>query len=483
MEILVIILYLLPTCVLFLYSCAQLSLVWNYWRHQKSGNGFAQRSFSSWPLVCVQLPIYNERYVIERLIDAVCAFNYPKNCLEIQILDDSNDETVELVAQKVTHYQRLGFRIAHIRRAQRTGFKAGALAYGLTLTNAEYVAIFDADFVPTPDFLQKTLPYFSKPSIGVVQTRWGHLNESYSFITQLQAFGLDGHFVVEQGGRNANGHFINFNGTAGIWRTQCISDAGGWSSDTLTEDLDLSYRAQLRGWEFVYLQHVESPAELPATMPALKSQQYRWMKGAAECARKNLWKVFQHHRLGLSTKIHAAFHLLNSGVFIAVFLMAILSIPALIITHELPHYNSILGIFQFFQLSVVILLGFYGTTHYGRKSLFELAWQLPLFLTVIMGLSLHNSIAVIEGYLGKKTPFVRTPKWGIVQHQGGWQRKNYLMRSLNPLTWIELGLVVYFSLGFVLGLYWHTYSLLGLHAMLVFGYGFVGYFSVKHSLN
>lgn len=476
-----ILLYLLPTCVLFLYSCAQLSLVWSYWRRQAPTDGLSL--LTSLPKVCVQLPIYNERYVIERLIDAVCAFEYPKELLEIQVLDDSTDETIALIAQKVAHYQSVGFVISHIRRPQREGFKAGALAYGLTLTQAEFIAIFDADFIPAPDFLQKTLPHFSSPSVGVVQTRWGHLNESYSLLTQLQAFGLDGHFVVEQGGRNANGHFINFNGTAGIWRASCITDAGGWSSDTLTEDLDLSYRAQLRGWQFVYLEKVESPAELPATMPAFKSQQYRWMKGAAECARKNLWKVFKNESLRLSTKVHAAFHLLNSGVFIAVFSMALLSIPALLITHDSPRFNSVLGIFQFFQLSVVILVGFYGTTHYGRKSLSELAWQLPLFLTVIMGLSLHNSIAVIEGYLGKKTPFVRTPKWGIVQHQGNWQQKKYLVRSLNPLTWLELGLVLYFGFGLALGLYWQTYSLVGLHSMLVLGYGFVGYYSVKHSLS
>lgn len=480
METFLIVLYLLPTCVLFLYSCAQLSLVWSYWRRHAPTKGMTP--LTSLPKVCVQLPIYNERYVIERLIDTVCAFEYPKELLDIQVLDDSTDETVELVAQKVAYYQSLGFVISHIRRPRREGFKAGALAYGLTLTQAEFIAIFDADFIPTPDFLPQTLPHFTSSSVGVVQTRWGHLNESYSLLTQLQAFGLDGHFVVEQGGRNADGHFINFNGTAGVWRTKCINDAGGWSSDTLTEDLDLSYRAQLRGWQFVYLEKVESPAELPATMPAFKSQQYRWMKGAAECARKNLWKVFQNQTLRFSTKVHAAFHLLNSGVFVAVFAMTLLSIPALVVTHYSPQYGSVLGIFQFFQLSVFILLGFYGTTHYGRKSLLELAWQLPLFLTVIMGLSLHNSIAVIEGYLGKKTPFVRTPKWGIVQHQGKWQEKKYLIRSLNSLTWVELGLVLYFSLGVALDLYWHTYSLLGLHTMLTLGYGFVGYYSVKHSL-
>jgi cellulose synthase/poly-beta-1,6-N-acetylglucosamine synthase-like glycosyltransferase len=491
MEAVIVILYLLPTLILFLYSCAQLSLVWNYWRRRQQESSPLRRTgalpaedsvLEQSPLVTVQLPIYNERYVIERLIDAVAAFDYPKNRFEIQILDDSTDDTVSIVAQKVVHYQALGYQISQVRRPQREGFKAGALAYGLTLAQGEFVAIFDADFVPTPDFLQKTLPHFSDANVGVVQTRWGHLNESYSLMTQLQAFGLDGHFVVEQGGRNAGGHFINFNGTAGIWRKNCITDAGGWESNTLTEDLDLSYRAQVRGWRFAYLETLETPAELPVTMPALKSQQYRWMKGAAECARKNLWKVFQTSTIKLSTKIHAAFHLLNSGVFVAVLLMALLSLPTLIITHYLPEYAYMLGIFRYFQVSVVMLLAFYWTAHHRRKSLLELLWKLPVFLSVMLGLSLHNAIAVMEGYLGKKTPFVRTPKWGIVQKKDGWQQKKYLVKSLNALTVMELALSFYFVAGVALGLYWQSYQMLLLHLLLAFGYGFIGYFSVKHSL-
>ena len=520
MEAFIISLYLLPTIILFSYSCAQLSLVWNYWFKKSAADSLQFTVYSLQltinsqqsaieaeltstqdllptarrqpltpnfsllaPLVTIQLPIYNERYVIERLIDAIIAFDYPKNRLEIQVLDDSTDETVELAAAKVAFYQAQGFQIQHIQRPNREGFKAGALAYGLTISRGEFVAIFDADFVPTPDFLQKTLPYFTKEHVGVVQTRWGHLNESYSLITQLQAFGLDGHFVVEQGGRNAGGHFINFNGTAGIWRKSCIADAGGWAADTLTEDLDLSYRAQMRGWKFVYLEEVVTPAELPATMPALKSQQYRWMKGAAECARKNLMDVFRTKSLKISTKIHAAFHLLNSGVFIAVFLMALVSLPTLFIVHRLPQYNSLLGIFRVFQVSILMLIVFYWTVHYRKKSFLDMVWQLPLFLTVIMGLSLHNATAVLEGYLGKKTPFVRTPKWGIVTNQDGWQLKNYLVKSLNPMTIIELLLTLYFAFGVGLGIYWHSYPMLPLHTMLALGYGFVVYYSIKHSIS
>lgn len=483
MEAFIILFYLFPTIILFSYSCAQLILVWNYWFKKPKIDSLQFTVHSSTvPFVTIQLPIYNERYVIERLIEAVIAFDYPKDLLEIQVLDDSTDETVQLAAAKVAFYQSQGFQIRHIRRTDREGFKAGALAYGLTICRGEFIAIFDADFVPASDFLQKTLPYFSEDHVGVVQTRWGHLNESYSLITQLQAFGLDGHFVVEQGGRNAGGHFINFNGTAGIWRKSCIADAGGWAADTLTEDLDLSYRAQMRSWKFVYLEDVVTPAELPATMPALKSQQYRWMKGAAECARKNLANVFQTKSIKLSTKILAAFHLLNSGVFIAVLLMALVSLPTLLIIHQYPQYAYLLRIFRIFQGSFILLLIFYGTVHYGRKSIFQLAWQLPFFLIVIMGLSLHNSVAALEGYLGKKTPFVRTPKWGIVKNRDGWQHKNYLVKSLNPLTIAEVFLTLYFAFGAGLGLYWHSYQMVMLHTMLALGYGFVVFFSIKHSI-
>lgn len=486
MEVIVIIAYLIPTLILFSYSCAQLSLVWKYWKKRRKENKNPSPNIlnlpSELPLVTIQLPIYNELYVVERLIDAVCRFEYPKHRLEIQVLDDSTDETVGIIARKVQFYQAQGFDIRHIRRTHREGFKAGALAYGLTLAKGEFIAIFDADFVPNPDFLTKTLPHFSNVQVGVVQTRWVHLNESYSLITILQAFGLDGHFIVEQGGRNAGGHFINFNGTAGIWRKTCIHDAGGWSADTLTEDLDLSYRAQLRGWQFVYLENVATPAELPATMPALKSQQYRWMKGAAECARKNLTKVVHSPTVKISTKIYGVFHLLNSGVFLAVFIMALASVPILAITVFEPKYNYLFGIFSIFQLSFLMLLAFYGTTHYRHKTFGQFVWQLPFFLTVIMGLSLHNAIAAVEGYLGKKTPFVRTPKWGIVQPKDGWQRKNYLVKSLNWLTIAEVMLAVYFAAAVGLGLYWHSYQMTVLHAMLALGFGFVSFYSVRHSL-
>ncbi len=481
MEVVVILLYVAASIVLFSYSCAQLSLLWNYWYPPKPLPA-PTGSLSALPLVTIQLPIYNERYVVERLLKALIALHYPKNCLEIQVLDDSTDETRPLLEKLVAQYQSEGFDIKYIRRSQRTGFKAGALAYGLQEAKGDLIAIFDADFIPKADFLEQTLLYFQTPKVGVVQTRWGHLNQSYSLLTTLQAFGLDGHFTVEQGGRNAGGHFINFNGTAGIWRKACIIDAGGWSADTLTEDLDLSYRAQLRGWEFVYLEGIVTPAELPATMPALKSQQYRWMKGAAECARKNLSAVWQNKAISVYTKIFATFHLLNSGVFVAVLLMSLLSLPLLFITTHSTQYHTLLGILRLFQLSIIVLVGFYATAHYSQKTFWQLAWQLPLFLTVIMGLSLHNAIAVVEGYLGKKTPFIRTPKWGIVEKQDSWTQKKYLLKSFNLLTMLELLLCLYFISGIVLGVYWAAPQLIVMHAMLAIGFGFVSFYSIKHSL-
>jgi cellulose synthase/poly-beta-1,6-N-acetylglucosamine synthase-like glycosyltransferase len=476
LRIVVLTLYLLPVLFIFAYSVSQVGLVVAYWHKKKELASSPPVLPEHLPVVTLQLPVYNERYVIERLIDAVAAFDYPKELLEIQILDDSTDDTVDIIAQRVVQYEAQGFTIQHIRRSNRTGFKAGALAHGLTLARGEFVAIFDADFVPLPEFLQKTLPYFADPKVGVVQSRWGHLNEDYSLITRMQAFGLDAHFTIEQVGRNRGGHFINFNGTAGIWRIATIQDAGGWSADTLTEDLDLSYRAQQKGWQFVYLEGLVSPAELPVTLPAVKSQQYRWTKGAAECARKNLPQVWSTSHLPLSTKWYASFHLLNSSIFIATLLTALLSVPMLALQLG---WGWLAG----FQFSLVIMGVFYWTAYRQKKrSFLDFLITFPVFLTIMLGLSLHNAVAVIEGYLGHKTPFVRTPKFNIKQRSDRWQSNAYLGHKIPPLTWIELFLVLYFLGGIALGIATQNYSTLAFHITLVLGFGFVGYYSVRHSL-
>ena len=286
-----IILFIYGLCLvlIFFYSVLQLSLAIAYVRNKKRKKKKVTFDPANAPMVTVQLPMFNELYVAERIIETCAAFDYPKDKLQIQVLDDSTDETKDVIAKKVAEVAARGINIQHVHRVDRTGYKAGALDAAMDKVQGDFIAIFDADFVPEPDFLQKTMPYFEDEKIGVVQTRWGHINKDYSILTELQAFGLNGHFAIEQGGRNAAGHFINFNGTGGVWRKKCIEDAGGWEHDTLTEDLDLSYRAQMKGWKFQYLEDVVAPAELPITMSALKSQQHRWMKGGAECFIK-MWK-------------------------------------------------------------------------------------------------------------------------------------------------------------------------------------------------
>lgn len=487
METLILILYGLPLLFVACFSLIQLSLIGSYLRSKRAPVGnVPEWTPEQYPFVTIQLPIYNERYVVERLLRQVAEIRYPTDRLEIQVLDDSTDETVDLVAGTLRELDPTGTRFRHVRRSTRTGFKAGALAEGLRQACGEFIAVFDADFLPNPDFLEQTLSRFTDERVGMVQTRWEHLNRDYSLLTKTQAFGLDVHFSVEQRGRNAAGHFINFNGTAGIWRKACIEDAGGWQPDTLTEDLDLSYRAQLRGWRFVYAEGVGSPAELPVEMNALKSQQFRWMKGAAECARKHLVNVLRTRKLRLSTKIHAVFHLLNSATFVSALVLALVSVPMLILQRSSPEVHRFFVGTAVFQLCSVILGIFYWTSfRYSlRQARFgEFLLRFPLFVSVMMGLSLHNAVAVLEGYLGIKTPFVRTPKFNIVAvTDRRWRANAYLTHRISWLTIGELILVGYFGAAVGLGLWWGDYSLLPFHLLLLTGYGLVAGYSIAHAL-
>ncbi|MFT6843841.1 MAG: cellulose synthase/poly-beta-1,6-N-acetylglucosamine synthase-like glycosyltransferase [Flavobacteriales bacterium] len=474
------------TFILF-YSFIQLHLTVSYRRNKKTKQRTKQAlNEAEWPMVTIQLPLYNEMYVVERLLDCIAKFDYPTDKLEIQVLDDSTDESFEIGAKKVQELAAQGLNIQHIKRPNRIGYKAGALAYGMKFSKGEFIAIFDADFLPNPDFLKKTIPYFDTPKIGVVQTKWEHLNENFSLLTKLQAFGLDAHFSIEQRGRNASNHFINFNGTAGVWRTSCILDAGGWQSDTITEDLDLSYRAQLKGWKFTYLENVGSPSELPAAMNALKNQQFRWTKGAAECMRKNLGKVLVSKDLSWSTKINAVFHLMNSFLFICVFVLAILSVPMLFVKKAMPEYETIFKVASVFLTSLFILGFFYWTSYKSSKgggilSFFKFIRTFFLFISVSMGLSLHNAIAVIEGYIGRKTPFVRTPKFNIQTADQKWQKNKYLVSSLSWLTIIELLLVFYFAGGLYCAFWLEDFGLFPFHFMLFIGFSYVSFYSLKHS--
>ena len=441
-----------------------------------------------YPFVTVQLPIYNEYFVIGRLIDAVAKFNYPKDRFEIHVLDDSTDETVQLVAEKVAEYRALGFNIDQIIREKRQGFKAGALRDSMDAARGEFLAIFDADFVPDPEFLQRTIPHFSDPEVGVVQTRWEHINQNYSLITRLQALQLNVHFTVEQVGRMNGGHLLQFNGTAGVWRRKTIEAGGGWQPDTLTEDLDLSIRSQLAGYKIHYLEEVGSPAELPIEMNSFKSQQHRWMKGGAETAKKMLPDVWRSD-LPLNHKIHATAHLLGSTIFLFVFLCGVFSVPLLFLfSHLLP-----LGVnenwFAVFLAGLLSVIMIYFTANVRSvankekstlKSVVKFVVLFPLFLALSMGLSLHNTVAVLQGYRGKKSPFVRTPKFNINTIKDRLTSSKYLTGKLNFITIGEGLLALYFALAVVGAVYLGNTTFIVFHALLALGYGTIFFFSVKH---
>lgn len=488
MEILILVVYGLALFLLFLYNLGQLNLIILYVRTRRRQQA-AIRSANAilWdklPPVTVQLPVYNEQYVAERLIDSIVNLRYPLERLDIQVLDDSTDETVDIIARRVAYYRERGWNIRHIRRPHRTGFKAGALAYGLTLTEAEFVAIFDADFVPDPDFLLKTLPNFADSGVGIVQTRWEHLNEDFSLLTQLQALGLNAHFTMEQGVRFAADLFANFNGTGGVWRRVAIEEAGGWHADTLTEDLDLSYRAQLKGWKFLYRDDLGSPAELPVAMGAFKSQQYRWMKGGAEVARKLLGQVLATPGLPMGVKFHAAVHLFSSATYILVLVLGALSVPLIALSVSHPEWKPLFYVFDLFQVNLLILVLFYGIPFglHARKAKGLVLFYSPMYSSLMMGMSLHNTIAVIEGYLGRKTPFVRTPKFNANQSGNLWNRNKYMRRQISWLTWTELLFALYFLCGLVLAFHINNFQMFGLHILFTVGFGLVGSYSLAHSL-
>ena len=437
-----------------------------------------------YPFVTIQLPIFNEYYVLERLIDNICALNYPKDRYEVHILDDSTDETLDLSRKKAQEYREKGFNIEVITRENRKGYKAGALKDGMKYAKGEFIAIFDADFLPEKDFLIDTLPHFMDSKVGVVQTRWGHINQSYSLITELQAFQLNVHFTVEQQGRESAKYLLQFNGTAGVWRRETIDDAGGWEADTLTEDLDLSYRAQLKDWKIVYLEEICSPAELPSEMLGLKSQQYRWMKGGAETAKKLLPKVWGSD-LSFIKKIHASTHLMASSVFLFVFLLGIFSVPLLYFINPLGLDTEVMS--SFLISLIAILLVYYVANVQAAwdeknifKSITKFVLIFPAFLALSMGLSLHNSVAVLQGYLGKKSAFIRTPKFDIKLISDSFKKSKYRQSRISVLTVFEGLLALYFLSAVLYGVYLGDSSLMIFHILLFLGYSSIFYYSIKH---
>lgn len=506
--------YTLALFYITMYCLMQFTLLYHYWRAGRNNWSDGERrpaprtvasayamvggDFSgsaveeaepseTHPFVTIQLPIYNEKYVVERLVDNIVCFDYPRDRFEIQVLDDSTDETVALTRRLVERYRRQGVQIEQVRRSRRQGFKAGALRDAMPLARGEFIAIFDADFLPRADFLQRTLPHFDDPAVGVVQTRWEHLNEEYSLLTRLQALQLNVHFTVEQKGRMAGGYLLQFNGTAGIWRRTAIEAAGGWEADTLTEDLDLSIRAQLKGWKIRYLEAVGSPAELPVEMNSLKSQQFRWMKGGAETARKMLPVVW---RSGLSAwqKVQSTFHLLASTVFVFVLLIGIASVPLLFFMDELTAQGLDRDRFVYFLSGLLSIIAVYYTGNVRApihdapraRLIGRFLVRFPLFLALSMGLSLHNAMAVLQGWFGRPSEFVRTPKFNIKSAADKLAPNQYLIRRLSWTTLGE-GLLALCFLGAVAAaVFLENYMFVLFHALLAFGFGAVFYYSIRH---
>jgi len=482
LEKLILALYFLALCVMFVFGINNLMLSLLYRRSQKRAQAekLGESGLKRYPRVTIQLPVYNEVYVVERLIRAACQIDYPRDKLEIQVLDDSTDETLQKSRRCVEEYQKLGYNIQLLHREKRVGYKSGALREGLKKATGEFIAIFDADFVPPRDFLRQTLPYFEDPRVGMVQTRWAHLNLDYSLLTKVQAMGLDGHFVVEQTARNYAGFFINFNGTGGIWRKSCILDAGNWQDDTLTEDLDLSYRAQLRGWKFIFLKNVVCPAELPSEMGALKAQQFRWTKGAMETAKKILPQVWKA-KISPWVKLQATVHLTNNFVFPMVLICALLNLPLVQLKHGHNDYGT------YFTIATVFILAFLGTFifyFHSQKNIYP-NWRkrilyFPIFLGGTMGLSISNTKAILEGLLNKRSEFIRTPKYLITKKRDKWKNKKYHHRNLDPVVYLEIFMAFYTALPLFYAIRYLEIGAIPFLALFCFGYGFVAYMSIKH---
>ncbi len=432
-----------------------------------------------WPSVTMQLPIYNEAYVVERLIDACASIDYPRHSLEIQVLDDSTDETKDLASSRIDYWSRRGINIAHIQRAERDGYKAGALQNGLEIATGDLIAIFDADFVPEEDYLRQVIPSFDADDVGMVQARWGHLNDRDSLLTRIQAFALDAHFALEHRVRQAVGCFINFNGTAGVWRRECIEDAGGWTSDTLTEDLDLSYRAQLKGWKFRYLENVEVGAELPADMNAFRSQQFRWTKGAVQTAFKilpRLWRSAFPPIVKLEGTVQLTAHL----VFPFILLAALLHAPLVLMKSSGngpgEWYFALMG------LGLVGFGGFFLGQLFAQRALYP-DWPtrlrlFPWFMAGSMGLSLSNSRAVWQALRGHRTPFVRTPKYSSTSARPWWKSR-YAVTSVPGVVWFELLMTAYCLAGLALVMRAGEWPAIPFQMLFAVGFGLVSLYGLR----
>ena len=432
------------------------------------------------PSVTIQLPIYNEKYVAKRLVDAVCGLDYPKEKMKIMILDDSDDDTVELLADAVNDYKKQGFQIEHVRRGTRKGYKAGALKYAMQTTDSEFVAIFDADFIPPEWFLKRAIPHFSKSNIGLVQCRWGHINENYSSITRAQALSLDFHFLIEQKAKSNSHLFMNFNGTAGIWKRDCIEDAGGWHTATLVEDLDLSYRAQMKGWKCVFLPDIVVDAELPVQMNAAKRQQFRWAKGSIQCAIKLLGGIAIKRKVAVEAKIQAFIQLTRHIVY-PLMLIQFLALPILLAG------NINLYVVSFIPALTIATYLAMGPGAYLMiiQKMYHKSWKskakiLPSLLVYNAGMSVNNTVAVFDAVLGKKNEFLRTPKYGIINKQDDWRDKAYNL-PFTKTTLLEIFFGVYGVMGIFISIFSNNPIFVPIIGLQTVGFFFIAFMSFSHT--
>ncbi len=476
MQVLIIALYLLVLGILGIYGFHRGQLLMLYWKHRRKTVRPAGR-FEELPTVTVQLPMFNELYVADRLLEGVAAIDYPKDKLEIQVLDDSIDETQEIAKRKVVELQARGYDAVYIHRENRVGFKAGALEEGLRIAKGDFLLVFDADFVPTTSIIHDLVHHFVDPKVGMVQARWGHLNRDYSMLTRVQSLMLDGHFVIEHIARNRSGRFFNFNGTAGIWRKAAIIDAGGWQHDTVTEDMDLSFRAQLRGWNFVYVPDALAPAEVPCEMNSFKTQQFRWAKGSAQTAKK-LLPVILKAKIPLHVKIEAIFHLTDNFAYMFLVILAVLQLPNMLLRRHMHHPELLLLDVPLFAATCGSITLFYLTTHralYG--DLREAVKRLPLMMALGIGLSINNARAVVEGLFGHDNEFIRTPKHGIVARSEGWKKKKYKAgKAMHSLIEIAFGL--YFVVTIALAIVTGSWISIPFLVLFMIGFLYVGSLSL-----
>jgi cellulose synthase/poly-beta-1,6-N-acetylglucosamine synthase-like glycosyltransferase len=471
--------YFTVLIILASYGIHRYVLVYLYYKHRKNRSEAPEQQFADLPRVTVQLPIFNEQFVIDRLVEAICKMEYPPEKLDIQVLDDSTDETVEVANAVVQRYAALGHPISYHHRTNRHGYKAGALQEGMKYAKGDLIAIFDADFVPPPDWLMRVVNHFADPEVGMVQTRWTHLNRDYSFLTNVEAILLDGHFILEHGGRSRSNVFFNFNGTAGMWRRQAIEDAGGWQHDTLTEDTDLSYRSQLKGWKFKYLQDVECPAELPIEMTAFKTQQARWAKGLIQTAKKILPAVMRSD-VPFRIKLEAWYHLTANISYPFMVVLSTLLLPAMIIRFYQGWFQMLLIDLPLFLASTFSISSFYLVS---QKELFPRSWPktflyLPFLMALGIGLTVTNTRAVLEALFGVQSSFKRTPKYRVqAKGEKSVAAKKYRKR-LGVVPWIELTIGCYFAAAVYYAFTNENYITIPFLIIFVLGYWYTGLMSL-----